>query len=261
MQRLIVVLSLLILTCMSCSSSKSAGETPAPTVEVPTPTQPVGQIETPSPVASPNPASDTPGSVKLLQGPDINYKGILFNLDPAIGSHLYAFDEAISVDGLTAHYTHFSQTPEEHCQTWCMDVYPVAEFEQAFGFFVFPPAGYRGGSAVIFKAQEMPLSFQNGSGDRGLETSGQSHYSVSNESLKYVFRGYSADKQYGVYVEVPIHAASLPDAAPTITTNVDEILEYNRKAAQSMDALTPADFTPHLDLLDALVASIYVKAP
>ena len=218
-------------------------------------------METPSVVASPIPAIDTPGSVELLQGPDINYKGILFTLDPAIGSRLYVFAEMISVDGLTAHYTRFALVPEQPCQSLCLIIYPVAEFEKAFGFFVFPPAGYRGGSAVIFKAQERALSFQNGSGDRELEASGQNHYGVSNESLNYVFRGYSADKQYGVYVEVPIRAASLPDAAPTLTTHLDDILQYNQKAAQSVNALTPADFSPDLDLLDALVASIHVETP
>ena len=261
MQRLVVVFPLLVVASMSCSSSRAAGKTPMPTLEVQAPTEAVGQTQTPSPVASPMPAVETPGSVELLRGPDINYKGIRFTLDPAIGSHLYVLDEMISVDGLTAHYTHFSLMPEDSCQTWCLNVYPVAEFEQAFGTFVFPPAGYRGGAAVIFTAQGMALSFQNGGGDRALEASGQNHYGVSNESLKYVFRGYSADKRYGIYVESPIHAADLPDAAPTMTTNADDILEYNRKAAQSMDALAPADFTPDLDLLDASVASIYVETP
>jgi hypothetical protein len=107
----------------------------------------------------------------------------------------------------------------------------------------------------------MALSFQNGSGDRGLETFGQDHYGVSNESLKYVFRGYSADKQYGIFVQVPIRSSSLPDAAPTLTTNADNILEYNQQEAEAMNALNPADFTPNLDLLDALVASVHVEMP
>jgi len=234
-----------------------AEETPAPTLEIQTQPQTEAPPETPSPA----PATDVPGNAQVLEGPDINYNGIRFTLDPAIGSHLYVFDDVISIDGVTAHNTRFALTPEEYCLTWCLMVYPVAEFEQAFGFFVFPPAGYRGGSAVVFKAQEMAISFQNGSGDRGLETFGQSHYGVSNESLKYIFRGYGADKPYGIYVEVPIHAADLPDSAPTMTTNVEDILEYNRQLAGSMNALTPADFTPNLNLLDALVASIHVETP
>ena len=116
-----------------------------PTLEVQTQTQGGVQTETPIPVPSPLPAIDAPGSVQLLEGPDINYNGITFTLDPAIGSHLHVFDEAISIDGLMAHYTRFSLTPDEYCRTWCLEAYPIAEFEQAFGSFVFPPAGYRGG--------------------------------------------------------------------------------------------------------------------
>ncbi|MBI5963739.1 MAG: hypothetical protein HY863_09720 [Chloroflexi bacterium] len=134
----------------------------------------------------------------MLEGPDIDYNGFRFTLDPAFGSHVYVFEDVATLEGATAHNIRFALTPEEYCQTWCLKVYRVADFEQAFGSFVFPPAGYRGGAAVVFEAQKTLLSFQNGSGDRGLETFGQSHYNVSNESLKYVFRGYSIDKQYGI---------------------------------------------------------------
>jgi len=53
------------------------------------------------------------------------------------------------------------------------------------------------------------------------------------------FRGYSADKQYGIYVQVPIHAASLPDVAPTMSANSQEILDYNQKTAESLSVLSP----------------------
>jgi hypothetical protein len=217
--------------------------------------------QTNTPIVSPVPATPVPSSAQLLEGPDYEYKSILFTLDPTIGSHLYVFDEMISIDESAAHYTRFSPFPEGACQTWCLNIYPIAEFEQAFGKFVFPPSGYRGGAAVIFKAREMPLSFQNGSGDRGLETHGQNHYGASNESLKYVFRGYTMDKRYAVYVEVPIHAVNLPEVAPTMTTDVAEILSYNQQSAEAVNALTSADFTPHLDLLDAFVLSIRVDTP
>src|SRR5512143_2529663 len=104
MQRLIVVFSLLVLASASCRPSRSAGETPVPTLEPQVQPQAGGQMETPSAVASPMPAIDTPGSVELLQGPDINYNGILFALDSAIGSRLYVSAEMISVDGSSASY-------------------------------------------------------------------------------------------------------------------------------------------------------------
>ena len=255
MKRLMVLLSLLVVSSMACTWSV---QTLTPASEDPTQLQ----VETPTEIADPSPASvtDVPANGQVLEGPDINYKGIRFTLDPALGSRLYVFNDVISLDGATAHNIRFALSPEEYCQTWCLMVYPVAEFEQAFGSFVFPPSGYRGGAAVIFAARETALSFENGNGDRELETFGQSHYGVSNESLNYVFRGYSTDRQYGVFVQVPIHAANLPDIAPTIAFNSQEVLDYNQKAAESMNALTQADFTPNLDSLDAFVASIYVGA-
>ncbi len=256
MQRLMILLSFFALFSMACAFSV---QTLTPALETPTQSQPEAQTETPIPTVETE--VDVAGSARIIEGQNINYNGIRFTLDPALGSRLYAFDDVIAIDGLSAHNTRFALTQEEYCQTWCLMVYPIAEFEQAFGTFVFPPAGYRGGAAVIFEAQKIALSFQNGGGDRSLETFGQSHYGVSNESLKYVFRGYSANKQYGIYVQVPVHAANLPDAAPTMDFNSQEVFDYNRNAAESMNALTNADFTPDLGLLDALVASIYVETP
>ena len=245
MRRFIRMLLLLVLPVTACTFEFQ--------------TFPQGQTETPA--SSPAPAADAPAIAQALEGAEITYKGIRFRLDPALGSRLYVYDEVLTLERATAHYTRFGLNPEEYCQTWCLMVYPVAEFEQAFGSFIFPPGGYRGGAAIVFKAQEKALAFQNGSGERALETFGQDIYGVINESLKYAFRGYSADKQYGVYVQVPTRAASLPDAAPTMTTDIQALDQYNRQASESMNVLTPGDFTTSLDLLDALVASIRVETP
>jgi hypothetical protein len=258
MRRLMVLVSVLVLLSMACTFSvqtfvptQSPSESPTQfPMETPTQPQLESQTETPIPVAG-----------QVLEGPDINYNGIRFTLDPALGSRLYVFEDVITLEGATAHNIRFALTPEEFCQTWCLMVYPVAEFEQAFGTFVFLPDGYRGGAAIIFQTQKKMLSFQNGSGDRSLETFGQSHYGVSNESLKYVFRGYSMDHQYGIYVQSPVHASSLPDVAPTMEFNSMDVLDYNQKEAESMNLLTNADFTPDLSLLDAWVASIHVETP
>jgi hypothetical protein len=257
MRRLTALLSLLVLLDTACTPSGFAEYNPTLKTGKQTQSQAEVQTEIPSPIPV------APTNTQILDGPNINYNGIRFTLNPAFGSHLYVFDDITTVDGLTAHNTRFALTSEAYCQTWCLMVYPVADFTQAFGTFVFPPTGYRGGAAVIFEAQEMTLSFKNGSGNRGLEAFGQDHYKVNNESLKYVFRGYSADKQYGIFVQVPIHASNLPDVNPTTTNGnpAQDILEYNQQVSQSMNALAPADFTPNLDLLDDLVTSIYVGKP
>lgn len=254
MRRFIILLILLALPITACSLQVQ--------------TFPEGGVQTEIPESTPTPATgtttgtDAPAATNAVEGPNIDYKGIRFTLDPALGSRLYVYDETMTLEGATAHFTRFALAPEEYCQTWCLMVYPVQEFEQAaFGGFVFPPAGYRGGAAVVFNAQEKTLAFQNGSGDRALQTFGQNGYGVSNESLNYAFRGYTTDRQSAVYVQIPVRAASLPEAAPTISTDVQEILTYNEQAAGTMNALAPGDFTPNLDLLDGLVASIQVGTP
>lgn len=244
MRRLIVLLSLFALPALACTLNFQS----FPPTEQPT------QI----PAQSPAPATGVPENTQDLEGPEINYNGIRFTLDPVLGSRLYAYEDEITVDGKTAHSVRFSLAPEEYCQTWCLIVYPVAEFQQAFGDFVFPPAGYRGGAAVIFHVQEKLLQFQNGTGTRALETFGQNYYGVSNEALKYAFRGYGEGKQNAAYVQIPVRTASLPDAEPTLTTDIQT---YNQQTTDSVNALTPADFTPSLDMLDALVASIQVEIP
>ncbi|HMB23829.1 MAG TPA: hypothetical protein VKP08_13400 [Anaerolineales bacterium] len=239
MRRLIVLLSLFVLPALACTLNFQAF--------------PPTEQQTQAPVQSPAPTTGVPETAQDLEGPEIDYNGIRFTLDPALGSRLYAYEDEITLDGKTAHSVRFSLAPEEYCQTWCLIVYPVAEYQQAFGDFVFPPAGYRGGAAVIFHAQEKLLHFQNGTGTRALETFGQNYYGVSNEALKYAFRGYSEGKQYAVYVQIPVRTASLPDAEPTLTTDIQT---YNQQTTDSVNALTAADFTPNLDLLDALVASL-----
>ncbi len=240
MRRLILMFSLLVLLSLACTFQF----------------QTIPQAETPG--ASPAPATEagTPENTQDLDGPDINYNGIHFTLDPALGSRLYAYNDEITLDGKTAHSVRFSIAPEEYCQTWCLIVYPVTEFQQAFGNFVFPPEGYRGGAAVIFHAQEKLLPFQDGTGTRALETFGQNYYGVSNESLKYAFRGYSEGKQYAVYIQIPVRTASLPDTEPTLPADIQT---YYQQTTQSVNALTPSDFNPNLDLLDALVASIHIS--
>ena len=219
------------------------------------------RVTTETPISPSVTGTDIHANGQAINGPEIDFNGIRFTLDPVLGSQVFVFDDVINIDGATAHSTRFALAQEEYCQTWCLIVYPVADFKQAFGSFVFPPAGYRGGAAVIFEAQKEALSFQNGRGERGLEAFGQDLYGISNESLKYVFRGYTSDQQFAVFVQVPIRAKNLPDAAPTMTTNFQDISSHNQQAAQSMAALTPTDFTPNLGLLDDLAGSIGVGMP
>jgi hypothetical protein len=223
------------------------------------------------------PVEEGPPGVEVIDGPEISWNGVRFDLDPVLGSTVFMYDEQIgSPDGLTAHYTRFALTEEDYCQTWCVQVYPVEQFHEAFGRFVFPPAGYGGGAAIILHAQDKQLNFQNGEGDRSLEIHGQMSYFVSNESLSYNFRGTTHDQQYAVYIRIPVSAPILastdnpeensnpdailiPTALPDAGYSGDAILTYNEEAVVQLDLLAPAAFDPDLSVLDALVASLHIE--
>jgi hypothetical protein len=163
-------------------------------------------------------ALDLPPNARLLDGTDIRYGNIRFFLDPGLGVRLFVFDQTLtSPSGQAAYSTLFSLTPDEECQDWCIVVYPVREFEQAFGTFIFPPGGYGGGAAVIFHAQESAVDFQNGNGARALEMFGQISYFVNNDALKYAFRGYTPDGHFAVYVQIPVRSEKLSALPPTLT--------------------------------------------
>ena len=115
MRRLTTLLSFSVLLSTACTLSGLDGNnTSAPTMEIQMQPQAEARTEVPSP------APATPTNAQILEGPNINYNGIRFTLDPALGSRLYAFDDVITIDGLSAHNTRFALTQEEYCQTWCL---------------------------------------------------------------------------------------------------------------------------------------------
>ena len=90
MRRFTLLLLLLVLFSTACNWSV---QTFTPTTEV-VPTS--SQLETPT-------ETQSPATPQTLEGPDINYNGIRFTLDPAIGSRLYVFDDVIALDGAEVH--------------------------------------------------------------------------------------------------------------------------------------------------------------
>ncbi|RME05647.1 MAG: hypothetical protein D6803_08515 [Anaerolineae bacterium] len=99
-----------------------------------------------------------------------------------------------------------------------MDIYPVKAIRAALGDFLFPPMAYN--AAVIFETPAELLDFENIQGRRTLEMHGQNGWFANNEMLRYIFRGYTADGEYALYVTFPITAPFLPsssDPAATLT--------------------------------------------
>ncbi|MFQ5410624.1 MAG: two-component regulator propeller domain-containing protein, partial [Anaerolineales bacterium] len=246
------------------------GGSTGPPTETPTLTETASVTPSlPAPTATSQPATIPPPTVEATPptpaGATVSYNGISFNLNPALGDTAYVHDEQMY--GSEVNYTRFTFAPEGWCrEVGCVEVYPTTDYRAAFPDQPFPPLG----AATLLRAQQQSLDFQNGSGARAIRMYGQAAYFANNESLVYTFAGFTADDQYYVFVEIPIDAPLLMSAAdPATNTNPAAQLPqagqdeaaYNREIEQQLNLLAPADFTPSLSALDALVASLRIEAP
>ena len=89
---------------------------------------------------------------------------------------------------------------------------------------------------------------------------------VMNYQLRYIFQGLSADGQTLISASYPITTALLPDSVQAMTE--DEITAFDEDpqafleaTASALSFLAPADFTPSLDALDAMIESLAVSQP
>jgi hypothetical protein len=232
-------------------------------------------FETPPPTSTPQPdpthVTDSPASTQ------INKNGIRFMLDKTFGSAVYAFEETItSPSGQKAEYIRLTLTSEDNCKDWRIEIYRAQNFILAFNEFVFPPGGYGGGAAITFSANEQPLQFHNGEGMRALEMHGQMEGYATNQTIKYVYRGYTQNKEFAVYIQSPISAPILPNHStdvekigvipipslePDKSNYSDSVLIFNEQAARQLASLPPNEFSPSLLTLDALVSSIKIEIP
>ena len=222
----------------------------------------------------------------------INRAGIQFSADERLGRPIwyipaddeytiatFAFAQPEDADNLTS-----------ICRTvGCITVYDTQKYADAFTGFAhnvelmqtaiangqlggFPTVG----AAVLMQSQIRQLSFQNGSGFRGVVSRGQDGYWVNNESIVYDFHGLTDDGNYYVRVQIPVDWAYLIDSYDLESnTNEDAILPdnlvpdspddnranmmaYNQALEPLLDVAPDKEFTPDLSLLDALVQSILV---
>jgi len=82
---------------------------------------------------------------------------------------------------------------------------------------------------------------------------------LTNEELFYTFQGLSADGSRYVSLLAPVRTDALPDqidlAAWTFPADYEV---YTADTITVIEELSPSDFTPDLDALDALVAGLAV---
>jgi hypothetical protein len=282
----------LMTAALACTCLPSVAATPSATPPPPSPTAVPPASVPPATAAAPSPTqplpSATPESVPgQIFGPDIDFNGVSFALDPSVADSVYLRTPSNAWD--VAGWTGFWFSPEGWCEAGCVNVYPVDSFSETIpggadviaelqaalqqpattGFPIW-------GAGILVQAQTELMDFVSGHGIRSLVMAGQATYWVSNESLDYHFLGLTSDGQYMVEVKIPIQAPFLLDGSdPETNTNPDAlplpelpsdpalwdqaVMGYNREAERQLEELAPDGFTPDLRLLDALVASLQIS--
>jgi heat shock protein HslJ len=110
-------------------------------------------------------------------------------------------------------------------------------------------------------AQDKYLSFTGGNGIAFVAFFSQGPQPVTNENLVYFFQGLSSDGTQYISMAYPVDSAKLPNTASEVPADVMQLAtenhtQYLADTTKLLNEATPADFTPNLDQLHAMVASV-----
>lgn len=117
-------------------------------------------------------------------------------------------------------------------------------------------------AAQVFHAQAQYLEFGNIQGLRFISQHSQDpHPIMLSQRLFYTFQGFTDDDTYYVAAFFPLTTPALPDTIEVedweaFHANYDT---YLLETTVALDQLPPAEFTPDLTLLDAVVTSLRVE--
>ncbi len=258
--------------------------TATPAVGTPTSVPPTGITQPPaSPTETPVVATDTP------PGPQANVtcNELSFYLDPLVAFHYTCTTVPQQLVGMGAHpqYTQVSLTtyqtgsavPPEidvfSVQSYNADFPPngISDFQTALQALI--NGGTPGGtlpflnpheSAQVLFAQYQVLHFPSGSGIRYLTQHAQNITVVDNNDLFYTYQGLTSDGSYAITAILPVSSPILPNHGDTYPGGEtyqqfsDNFDTYIADTKAQLDAQPPANYSPSLPLLDALVQSIRI---
>lgn len=118
----------------------------------------------------------------------------------------------------------------------------------------------------VFAVQTAYVDFTEGSGVRAIVHWAQNPNLLTDGGIYYIYAGLTSDENYLVHLVIPVDADRLPQYLTVIGENWDyqafeKVYADYRQVAAQMIADLPADsFSPSLDRLDALVASLDLTA-
>ena len=270
-----------VLGVLACNLPIGPAESPTsetqPT-EAAAPTLPPEATEIPSP-------TDTPT-------PDVTYEGVSFSFDTTLATDVNS-ETVAAVQGepddppWMAVPEHILFTfngyilPDRFHQPQIF-VYPVADFQAAnenAGDVITdlqqflsdrPDAPDHIPFLPVFNAAQMLrayiayIDFQNGSGVRFLTQYSQAATPVNNHELFYSFQGLTSDGSYYVAAIFPVANPILPADNSAIPGGdfeafAETFQTYINDMEIQLSAQPASNFTPNLELLDALIQSLQVK--
>jgi hypothetical protein len=285
----LAALAVLVLALPACNLLSPAAETPpVPTLDPFAQVTPfeAGEADTPAPPPT-EAAPDTGG----MSG--VNYEGIAFTYPSSLATEVRA--ETVPREEVAGDAPFWASAPEhvtftfegypadDPIHTPTIYVYPAAEFAQVNEF----AGGVIGGlndllasrpetppdpipffpifnAAQVFHAHFTYLDFASGSGVRYLTHFSQAPIVVANDNVIYTYQGLSADGAWVVSAVLPVSSPILPatgnqppgDDWDAFAANYPE---YLFSLVAELEAQPSSSFTPSLDTLDAMIASITIQ--
>ena len=116
----------------------------------------------------------------------------------------------------------------------------------------------------VFHSQVKYLSFKDGQGVRFLTQYDQAYLPINNYELFYTFQGLTSDGKLYVAAILPVTLPGLP-ADSTVSDEmkagdfVGKFLKYLDEVTQQLNGQSASSFTPSLDALDSMLASLEAK--
>lgn len=275
------------------ANAPAAAPQSASTVAAAAPAEPAAPVVAPvsEPTLVPAP-TEAPTAMPMTVGA-ATYNGISFNYDVAVAQQVTATTAAAQNPGqdapywaVVSAYDEFNLVGYPTKNTYHkprIEVYPVEEFaamnqaakEQIDQLKLL--LGDAPGSperiplipifnaAQVFRSQVKYLNFQSGQGIRFITQYDQAIMPINNLEVFYTFQGLTSDGRYYIAAILPVSTAALPDTdqltqeqMQTLGTG-EAFAAYLTQIVQTLNGLPAADFTPNLDQLDAMIASLRVE--
>ncbi len=237
------------------------GECPAPTAQVPTPTEESGipfsmghiNLRYPPSLAATFVGSQLPASEEGGPGEPAQPAHDLITLQ-GYRIALHRWSPQLALYPISAAYPQL--TAAQSALTTLLATHPADVDGSQLPFY--PPAN----AAILFHARLHYLNFQNGSGVAYLAQLGQAYGAISNYDLLYVFQGITADGAYYVSAFLPLNAPGLvdqadapPEADPRFQGNFEA---YAQQVAADLSARPSDGFIPSLDEIEAMLQSLEI---